>query len=149
MPEQTTLRTSHPPSRFRRHAAFSGCTTSATCICYAGAGHPQYQLAAGPARALDQSRSAQRSFFADATIFVPPTIIDKATYTEPAQLSQGMKYVFGEWPVRIRRRTLDRSECRTGFAAEWSKLICVKLGHLLCRDQDLDDFMQIAAKADK
>ena len=32
-------------------------------------------------------------FFADITVFDPLTIIDKATYTEPAQLSQGVKYV--------------------------------------------------------
>lgn len=32
-------------------------------------------------------------FFADIAIFDPSTIIDKATYTEPAQLSQGVKYV--------------------------------------------------------
>jgi len=33
-------------------------------------------------------------FFADITIFDPSTIADKATYTEPAQLSQGVKFVF-------------------------------------------------------
>jgi len=32
--------------------------------------------------------------FADITIFDPATIIDKATYEEPAQPSQGVKYVF-------------------------------------------------------
>jgi dihydroorotase/N-acyl-D-amino-acid deacylase len=32
-------------------------------------------------------------FFADITIFDPATIIDKATYAEPAQLSLGVKYV--------------------------------------------------------
>jgi N-acyl-D-amino-acid deacylase len=32
-------------------------------------------------------------FFADITVFDPSTIADKATYTEPAQLSQGVKYV--------------------------------------------------------
>jgi dihydroorotase/N-acyl-D-amino-acid deacylase len=36
----------------------------------------------------------KENFFADITIFDPQTIIDKATYTEPAQLSQGVKYVF-------------------------------------------------------
>jgi N-acyl-D-aspartate/D-glutamate deacylase len=36
----------------------------------------------------------KEGFFADVTIFDPQTIIDKATYTEPAQLSQGVKYVF-------------------------------------------------------
>ncbi len=32
--------------------------------------------------------------FADITIFDPTTIIDKATYENPAQLSEGVKYVF-------------------------------------------------------
>jgi len=36
----------------------------------------------------------KEGFFADVTIFDPQTIIDQATYTEPAQLSQGVKYVF-------------------------------------------------------
>lgn len=35
----------------------------------------------------------KEGFFADITIFDPATIIDKATYTEPAQLSVGVKYV--------------------------------------------------------
>jgi dihydroorotase/N-acyl-D-amino-acid deacylase len=33
-------------------------------------------------------------FFADIAVFDPSTIADKATYTEPAQLSQGVKFVF-------------------------------------------------------
>jgi N-acyl-D-amino-acid deacylase len=33
-------------------------------------------------------------FFADITIFDPATIIDKATYETPTQISQGIKYVF-------------------------------------------------------
>ncbi|HEU5415003.1 MAG TPA: D-aminoacylase [Candidatus Angelobacter sp.] len=36
----------------------------------------------------------KEGFFADITIFDPATIIDKATYTDPAQLSIGVKYVF-------------------------------------------------------
>ena len=35
----------------------------------------------------------KEGFFADITIFDPATIIDKATYAEPAQLSVGVKYV--------------------------------------------------------
>jgi N-acyl-D-aspartate/D-glutamate deacylase len=35
----------------------------------------------------------KEGFFADITIFDPATIIDKATYAEPAQLSLGVKYV--------------------------------------------------------
>jgi N-acyl-D-amino-acid deacylase len=33
-------------------------------------------------------------FYADITIFDPATIIDRATYTDPAQVSQGVNYVF-------------------------------------------------------
>ncbi len=33
-------------------------------------------------------------YFADITIFDPATIIDTATYTQPAQMSKGVKYVF-------------------------------------------------------
>jgi N-acyl-D-amino-acid deacylase len=36
----------------------------------------------------------KEGFFADLTIFDPATIIDKATYENPAQLSEGVKYVF-------------------------------------------------------
>jgi N-acyl-D-amino-acid deacylase len=36
----------------------------------------------------------REGFFADLTIFDPATIIDKATYQNPAQLSVGVKYVF-------------------------------------------------------
>jgi len=35
----------------------------------------------------------KEGFFADITIFDPNTIIDKATYTQPAQLADGVKYV--------------------------------------------------------
>jgi N-acyl-D-aspartate/D-glutamate deacylase len=35
----------------------------------------------------------KEGFFADITIFNPDAIIDKATYTEPAQLAEGMSYV--------------------------------------------------------
>jgi N-acyl-D-aspartate/D-glutamate deacylase len=33
-------------------------------------------------------------FFADVTVFDPKTIIDHATYQNPTQLSEGVKYVF-------------------------------------------------------
>lgn len=36
----------------------------------------------------------KEGFFADITIFDPATIIDKATYENPTQLSEGVKYVF-------------------------------------------------------
>jgi PBP4 family serine-type D-alanyl-D-alanine carboxypeptidase len=36
----------------------------------------------------------RQGYFADITIFDPATIIDKATYQQPTQLSQGVKYVF-------------------------------------------------------
>jgi N-acyl-D-amino-acid deacylase len=35
----------------------------------------------------------KEGFFADITIFDPGTIADKATYTQPAQLAEGVKYV--------------------------------------------------------
>jgi N-acyl-D-amino-acid deacylase len=36
----------------------------------------------------------REGFFADVTVFDPANIIDKATYESPAQLSEGVKYVF-------------------------------------------------------
>lgn len=36
----------------------------------------------------------KEGFFADITVFDPATILDKATYTNPAQVSEGVKYVF-------------------------------------------------------
>jgi N-acyl-D-aspartate/D-glutamate deacylase len=36
----------------------------------------------------------ETGYFADITIFDPATIIDKATFTEPNQPSQGVDYVF-------------------------------------------------------
>jgi N-acyl-D-amino-acid deacylase len=36
----------------------------------------------------------KQGFFADITVFDPATILDKATYENPAQLSVGVKYVF-------------------------------------------------------
>jgi dihydroorotase/N-acyl-D-amino-acid deacylase len=36
----------------------------------------------------------KEGFFADITVFDPATIIDKATYENPAQISVGVKYVF-------------------------------------------------------
>ena len=36
----------------------------------------------------------KEGFFADITIFDPAGIIDKATYENPAQTSEGIKYVF-------------------------------------------------------
>ncbi len=36
----------------------------------------------------------KEGFFADVTLFDPATILDKATYEDPAQISVGVKYVF-------------------------------------------------------
>jgi len=36
----------------------------------------------------------REGFFADITIFDPATIIDKATYENPAEISEGVKFVF-------------------------------------------------------
>jgi dihydroorotase/N-acyl-D-amino-acid deacylase len=43
---------------------------------------------------LESRGLLKEGFFADVTVFDPSTIADKATYTEPAQLSQGVKFVF-------------------------------------------------------
>jgi dihydroorotase/N-acyl-D-amino-acid deacylase len=42
---------------------------------------------------LENRGLLKEGFFADITVIDPSTIADKATYTEPAQLSQGVKYV--------------------------------------------------------
>jgi N-acyl-D-amino-acid deacylase len=36
----------------------------------------------------------RQDFFADITIFDPATVRDRGTYQNPAQLSEGIKYVF-------------------------------------------------------
>jgi len=36
----------------------------------------------------------KEGFFADITIFDPHSIIDKATYENPTQVANGVKYVF-------------------------------------------------------
>jgi N-acyl-D-amino-acid deacylase len=36
----------------------------------------------------------KEGFFADITIFDPAIILDKATYAEPTQVAQGVKFVF-------------------------------------------------------
>ncbi|HEV2387783.1 MAG TPA: D-aminoacylase [Candidatus Acidoferrales bacterium] len=50
-------------------------------------------------------------YFADITVFNPDTIIDKATYTQPAQLSVGVDYVFVNGQLEFDRGKL------TGVAA--------------------------------
>jgi N-acyl-D-amino-acid deacylase len=35
----------------------------------------------------------KEGFFADITVFDPATIVDRATYTSPTEMSQGVKYV--------------------------------------------------------
>jgi N-acyl-D-amino-acid deacylase len=50
-------------------------------------------LAAQRERLLDRGL-LKEGYFADITVFDPATIKDLATYTEPARLSQGVKYVF-------------------------------------------------------
>jgi N-acyl-D-aspartate/D-glutamate deacylase len=61
----------------------------------------------------------KEEFFADITIFDPATILDKATYTEPTQMSQGVKYVLvngqmefedGKMTGAMAGRALRRSE---------------------------------------
>ena len=43
---------------------------------------------------LAERGQLKQGYFADITIFDPDAITDKATYTQPTQLSQGVKYVF-------------------------------------------------------
>jgi len=43
---------------------------------------------------VQQRGLLKEGYFADITVFDPATIRDNATYAEPAQLSEGVKYVF-------------------------------------------------------
>src|ERR1700723_20045 len=54
-------------------------------------------------------------FFADITIFDPEKIIDRATYSEPAKISEGVDYVFVNGQLEFERGTLTgaRSEEHT------------------------------------
>src|SRR5580692_5608208 len=45
-------------------------------------------------------------FFADITIFDPEKIIDRATYSEPAKISEGVDYVFVNGQLEFERGTL-------------------------------------------
>jgi N-acyl-D-amino-acid deacylase len=50
-------------------------------------------LAAQRERLVDRGL-LKKGYFADITVFDPETIKDTATYTQPAQIAQGVKYVF-------------------------------------------------------
>src|SRR5215471_11680844 len=49
----------------------------------------------------------KEGFYADITIFDPATIIDKATYENPTQLSEGVKYVFVNGKLEYEAGTLS------------------------------------------
>jgi N-acyl-D-amino-acid deacylase len=49
----------------------------------------------------------REGFFADITIFDPATIIDKATYENPAQIAEGVKYVFVNGQLEYENGTLS------------------------------------------
>jgi dihydroorotase/N-acyl-D-amino-acid deacylase len=48
----------------------------------------------------------KEGFFADITIFDPSTIIDKATYAEPARVAEGVKFVFVNGQLELADGTL-------------------------------------------
>ncbi len=52
----------------------------------------------------------KESFFADITIFDPATIIDRATYQNPAQLSEGVRYVFVNGQLEYEAEKLTGSQ---------------------------------------
>jgi dihydroorotase/N-acyl-D-amino-acid deacylase len=57
----------------------------------------------------------KEGYFADVTIFDPKTIIDKATYTEPAQLSVGVKYVFVNGQLEFENERLTGANAGKGL----------------------------------
>src|SRR5437879_5896288 len=52
----------------------------------------------------------KEGFFADITIFDPATIIDNATYTQPAQISEGVKYVLVNGQLEFETGSLTRAQ---------------------------------------
>ncbi|MEO8725677.1 MAG: amidohydrolase family protein, partial [Acidobacteriaceae bacterium] len=57
----------------------------------------------------------RQGFFADITIFDPATIIDKATYASPAQISEGVKYVFVNGQLEYENGTLTGAKAGTAL----------------------------------
>ena len=52
----------------------------------------------------------REGFFADITIFDPATIIDRATYANPVEISQGVKYVLVNGQLEFEAGTLTGSQ---------------------------------------
>jgi dihydroorotase/N-acyl-D-amino-acid deacylase len=63
----------------------------------------------------------KEGFFADITVFDPAKIIDKATYTEPAQLSIGVKYVFVNGQLEFADGRMTRVDAGRALRGEGAK----------------------------
>jgi dihydroorotase/N-acyl-D-amino-acid deacylase len=63
----------------------------------------------------------KEGFFADITVFDPAKIIDKATYTEPAQLSIGVKYVFVNGQLEFADGRMTRVDAGRALRGEGPK----------------------------
>ena len=54
-------------------------------------------------------------FYADITIFDPEKIIDRASYSEPAKISEGVDYVFVNGQLEFERGTLTGAKAGRGL----------------------------------
>ncbi len=63
----------------------------------------------------------KEGFFADITIFDPGNIIDKATYTQPAQLAEGVKYVIVNGQVAFENGKATGADGRKGAKGQGVK----------------------------
>jgi N-acyl-D-amino-acid deacylase len=63
----------------------------------------------------------KEGFWADITIFDPGSIIDKATYTEPAQLAQGVKWVIVNGQIAFEEGKLTGAMSGQGLKGQGAK----------------------------
>ncbi len=63
----------------------------------------------------------RQGFFADITIFDPATIIDKATYANPAQVSEGVKDVLVNGKIALDSGKLTRVNAGTALKGPGAK----------------------------